>query len=153
MKLEIKHLAPYLAYGLMFQCIDLESEEYEELPLTAIILSDGKQDLIIGNQEVDIDDLFANQHECLFPIIRPLSDLIKEIKIDGIEYESVEHYFEDVYYTQKLHKQVKSIIEDERWVNYCEFILIEFLFENHFDVFGLIAQELAIDINTLNETK
>ena len=136
MKLELKHIAPYLPYGLKFR--------------------NGKEfDVVTGIDNNTVISLFRGHLtnftsiEEIKPILRPLSDLTKEIEVNGIKYESVEHYFEEIYYTQTFHKQVKSIIQDERWINHCEYILVEFLFEHHFDVFGLIPQGLAIDFNTL----
>ena len=136
MKLELKHIAPYLPYGLKFR--------------------NGKEfDVVTGIDNNTVISLFRGHLanftsiEEIKPILRPLSDLTKEIEVNGTKYESVEHYFEEIYYTQTFHKQVKSIIQDERWINHCEYILVEFLFEHHFDVFGLIPQGLAIDFNTL----
>lgn len=137
MKLELKHIAPYLPYGLkcMYGCIMDANNDHVE-----ILNENNIQQVLNGHGTFVIQ-----------PILRPLSDLTKEIEVNGTKYESVEHYFEEIYYTQTLHKQVKSIIQDERWINHCEYILVEFLFAHHFDVFGLIEQGLVIDINTLEK--
>jgi hypothetical protein len=33
----------------------------------------------------------------------------------------------------------------------CPYEILQWFFENHYDVFGLIEENLAIDINTLNK--
>ena len=133
--MELKYILPYLLHGLNFQCIDIESGEYEELPLTAIILTNGRQDLIIGNTEIDIDDLFANEYEAFYPILKPLSDLTKkELYNAGFQCH--------VDYLTHENKGVE-------WTLKAPYNHIEYLFKNHFDVFGLIPKKLAVDINDL----
>jgi hypothetical protein len=74
------------------------------------------------------------------PILRPLSDLSKD--------DFGEYLIEELY-TLDFEKQILSILEDIRWVNQCDYLLIQLLIEKHYDVFGLIEKGLAIDINTL----
>ena len=93
----------------------------------------------------DVDMIIKSQDN---PILRPLSDLVKEIEVNGEKFVPTD-YFEDKYYTLDLHKQCERIIEDENWINQSDYMLIDYLFEWHFDVFGLIDAGLAIDINTL----
>ena len=140
--MELKYIEPYLLHGLNFQCIDIESGEYEELPLTAIILTNGRQDLIIGNSEVDIDDLFANEYEAFYPILRPLSDLKRVIEVNGKKFVPND--------TIKMLDKRYSVAGAEHGfiMSYPQWI-IEKLFEYHFDVFGLIPKKLAVDINDL----
>ena len=107
MKLELKHLAPYLPYGLDM----LYESIFEEKPFNSI---DKLETHNIGM--------------CLVggfkPILRPLSDLTKW----GID---------DLF---KIKDYKEMTYEDVRW-----------MFELHFDVFGLIEKGLAIDINTLEK--
>jgi len=118
-KLELKYLAPYLPYGLMNQ---------------RSFHTPQKIDGIVGNKVYFGDTvLFMNQIE---PILRPLSDLTKEIDPRSRNYFS--------YSTEGLMFKGKNEC-------YTRLSDIEFLFENHFDVFGLIEKGLAIDINTLNK--
>ena len=74
------------------------------------------------------------------PILRPLSDL-KEGDFG--------EYLIEEFYTLDFEKQILRILEDNRWVNQCDYLLIQLLIENHYDVFGLIDKGLAIDINTI----
>lgn len=103
MKLELKHLAPYLPYGLRIQ--------------------DGWGDI----QKLRPIHLEETSPIVLRPILRPLSDL---------EYTKFE--FENDEYV--IDKESSSELCWDEWT---------FLFENHFDVFGLIEKGLAININTL----
>ena len=135
-KLTIEHLAPYLPYKL---CIVDNSRK------KTMNASQGSSGNWISIKKV-ID------WQCK-PILRNLFDLTKEIemngekfisldelkKVDGeyfINFEAGEIYFEDecglsVYEVTRCNK------------------LINKLFEWHFDIFGLINDGLAIDINTL----
>jgi len=144
MKISEKHIAPYLPYGLYFQCIDIESGEYEDLPLTAITLTDGRQDLTIGNIEVDIDDLFANEYEAFYPILRPLSCLL-----DVDFRENFNSRFPHVPFDFNSFSDLASAISNKAFLLDLPFDLMLWLIERHFDIFGLIAENLAVDINNL----
>ena len=126
MKLELKHLAPYLPYGLKNQRAFHKPK-----------VIDG----IVGNKVYFGDTvLFINQIE---PILRPLSDLTKEIKVNGN------------LFTPNHHPLFKIFISaDMDWfIDNCPFFVdygqVQKLLEWHFDIFGLIELGLAIDINTI----
>tara|TARA_R110000772_G_scaffold83493_1_gene176588 strand:- start:9461 stop:9808 length:348 start_codon:yes stop_codon:yes gene_type:complete len=112
MKLELKHLAPYLPYGLVvFIPIWKCERTISQLRQKSIVTKDFANHL-----------LFAD----IKPILRPLSDLTEDILcISWIEH-----------------------IEDKVLDAECPYEVWQILFENHFDVFGLIEKGLAIDINT-----
>ena len=137
MKLELKHLAPYLPYGLK-----------------------GKWGVhifeICGasfNKKISIRVKHYNQTQAygsgVIPILRPLSDLTKEIEINGKKFIPYD--------------KLKTVISKKQWVKICETInepeyikicdmphwWVNLLYTWHFDVFGLIEKGLAIDINTL----
>lgn len=137
MKLELKHLAPYLPYGLNILYWNGLAKEYIEI----------LQVLHYENRHV----LGSEKHK---PILRPLSDLFKlidwnnnnepymighkygieKVKEDGVEFYANEYYAD----------------YDESPKCYIDITLFDWwLFENHFDVFGLIEKGLAIDINTI----
>jgi hypothetical protein len=130
-KLTIKELAPYLPYGLKVQWIREDDNEV----ITSVLTISDYPFLITRNKAK--------------PILRPLSDLTKEIVHNGERVVPVE-WLEDKYYTLGLHKQCEKLAEDSRWVNHSDYLLIMHLLEWHFDIFGLIEQGLAIDINQLN---
>jgi hypothetical protein len=122
MKLELKHLAPYLPYGLK------------------VIDSDGNIDIVTC---IDIEEIDGYK---IKPILRPLSDLQNrdlDLWIDfGVEIDEMNtHYLIDAlvggtFYAKDIH---------------FAFRVREALFKMHFDVFGLIPKGLAIDINTLKK--
>ena len=133
MKLELKHLSPYLPYKLegIFTIYDSIH--------TVTSLS-----LIYINRELE--------YRHFKPILRPLSDLENEIEVNGEKLVPIE-WLEDKYYTLDLHKQCKRLLEEdgENWINQCDYMLVEQLLEWHFDIFCLIENELAININTLKQ--
>jgi hypothetical protein len=128
MKLELKHLAAYLPYGLKF---------------------DGKR-----NGWVNFDGSVKNlcpmdldgRWEVIKPILRPLLDLTRQNVADMIEYSD----FDSVYFNSNPSDLIFINTEDK---TYLSDILknTEFLLKNHFDIYGLIDAGLAIDINTINK--
>jgi len=141
MKLELKHIAPYLPYELKGYV-----EHTEEL--CTLHIRDGK------NLLCSIDS-FINGTYQMKPILRPLSDLTKEIELNGetvvpFEYfknECEDEYFTDTDFEQYLIDSINPNVTNHH-IRYLPFGLIQKLFEWHFDVFRLIEKELAIDINT-----
>ena len=131
MELELKHLAPYLPYGL--KCIDGEL-----IGISNHIGWSGIFKAIHGSNHIPICGIK--------PILRPLSDLTKEIEVNGEKFVPIE-YFEDKYYTLDLHKQCHRLLENEDWIYQTNFMLINYLLKWHFDIFGLIENNLAININ------
>ena len=119
MKLELKHLAPYLPYSL--KCLN------QHLPDTELVV----EELIGVSNHITWSGIFNARHGSnhtpicgVKPILRPLSDL---------NYKPFRNY--DYLVNQKLYSMQEY----------------EFIFSNHFDVFGLIDKGLAIDINTIKE--
>ena len=128
MKLELKHLAPYLSYGLKIHSM------YKVKDSSPIIFE-------MKTDNIDI----VISHDSRKPILRPLSDLVKVIEIDGGMFTPIYHnaFHEDKYNLGEYmngFSHYKSI----------KYGIIERLLEWHFDVFGLIEKGIAIDINTLN---
>jgi hypothetical protein len=136
MKLELKHLAPYLPYKLKAKFMH---------PFVK------HQKIGIINNAYNLDDdvklsidYSDDEHIWMYkPILRPLSDLNKEIKVNGN------------LFTPNHHPLFKIFISaDMDWfIDNCPFFVdygqVQKLLEWHFDVFGLIDAGLAIDINTL----
>ena len=125
-KLELKHLAPYLPYGLK---VCLNNTTY-------------KRSLIGINLESEMVHLTSNEdnetHHFYFnikPILRPLSDLT-EVKDSNVLFAFGainDHFFNRV---------------EKGFISYGQ---MTFLLESHYDIFGLIEKGLAIDINTLDK--
>ena len=147
-KLELKHLSAYLPYQL--KCIYKGDKNVNILGLS---YNEGEKLLIkIGTHEWT--NLFN-----IKPIIRPLSDLTKDIEVNGEKFIPIE-WFEigdddnvavdygngNVKLIGLLKDMSKYNFIDLAYINYG---VVEKLLEWHFDIFGLIKQNLAIDINTL----
>ena len=77
-------------------------------------------------------------HEHVKPILRPLSDLTKEIEHNGVKFVTKDF----------IHYTYPSEMIGLNPATWSYRVLIK-LFELHFDVFNLIPQNLAIDINTI----
>jgi hypothetical protein len=132
MKLELKHLAPYLPYGL--KAID----------------SDGNIDIVTC---IDIEEIDGYE---IKPILRPLSDLDKEITHNGESFVPLNKIFRSYYsdygfdFCAINNFEAWALDEDghptDETMTLNDYLLF---FEWHFDVFGLIDNGLAIDINTL----
>ncbi len=131
-KLELKHLAPYLPYGLKLQFIFKKEK---------IFLLSTYDEYKNGEQTILIAQALNGYYK---PILRPLSDLTKEIEVNGEKFVPIDYYAfkNDINYIiefQNKYSHYKSV----------KYGIMEKLFEWHFDVFGLIEKGLAIDFNTL----
>ena len=142
MKLELKHLAPYLPYKLTVKDTRLtEGNQYRQL-LPWLLTNDPKQEITI-----------------FIPILRPLSDLTIEIEHNGEKFVP----FIEILRDSSFKVDSFDDVEYERWRKHFEcplkqnnlfidssmFCEIQLMISWHFDVFGLIPEGLAIDINTL----
>lgn len=146
MKLELKHLAPYLPYGLkgkykLSDVINLSKGQKDEI-----------REVTLTEDNIKFFRLYCN------PILRPLSDLTKEIEHNGEKFipsEVLLRIYREEWVVDKIQ------INNEYWFSldfYCGIDIIptplwvyEKLFEWHFDVFDLLSKGLAIDINTLKD--
>lgn len=137
-RLRLEHIAPYLPYGLNTQYRlgdvigHLEGYKADE----------------IRDKKLVADNVDFVMHFCK-PILRPLSDLTKQIEINGEVYEpnmelGSEAFDEDFEYFTFSDRKMTP----EDW-SYSD---VSLLFEWHFDVFGLIEKGLAIDFNQLKLT-
>lgn len=123
MKLELKHLVPYLPYELNMYYEEPIANEPSEWVLAAKYI-----DVVIERQNK--------------PILRPLSDLTKEIEVNGKKFIPVD----EILKWCKLYWDENRNISPLRDWRYKD---IQKILEWHFDVFGLIPAGLAIDINAL----
>ena len=152
-RLELKHLAPYLGYAIkMYQ---------EELNSKVCIPWVLKPDAVIS--------VLENQNK---PILRPLSDLVKQIEINGEKFIPAEElikigiqkgYIEDpapsieIDYriVKKPFGKVLKVEKVDKWLIYLSFDepsrakkwIIDKLYEWHFSID--IPEDLYVDINTL----
>lgn len=133
MKLELKHLAPYLPYDLSFY--------YESL--------DGKKQhsWILTSEKLDFALLCQNK-----PILRPISDLLQ--KLDFFEIGDDNNYsIEFDNGNIKLIKNLKSIADNKCYfdIQFLPYVVVQQLIEWHFDVFGLIDKGLAVSIHDVEQ--
>ncbi len=117
MKLELKHLSAYLPYELKYKDIPQGYTEDRTLDTRTFewALNNGK------------------------PILRPMSDLTKEIQLNGEKFIPIEKLspVPNFFNTEFL---IKTPIASS-------YEVVTKLLELHFDIFGLINKGLAIDIN------
>lgn len=132
MKLELKHLAPYLPYGLKWALVEAYPEGTE---VTTHKMSSLSTDLE-GHEEwwnMDGDNyLLTDDYK---PILRPLSDL-KSHELYPLIKDNLGFKYDDLKGGSTYNSS---------------FGIVERLISYHFDVFGLIDKGRAIDINTLNK--
>jgi len=131
MKLELKHIAPYLPYKVKVYnsnayplCGLFEMNHNGGAGMIAIseLLASPKLYKIALRSMYDLEDSSKNY-------LNLLNELGQKVEYKG-------GYFSDGV----------ALFDDPCWLPYVSF---EFLLENHFDVFGLIDHGLAIDINHL----
>jgi len=132
--LELKDLAPYLPYGLKIRNIGANTTRtlIHELPTESAI-----------QRNISVQMLLLTNHVNK-PILRPLTDLTEDGLLSSINRQKFNTHFNStgIYLTRY----------NETAVSLSEFRKIEYyLYENHFDVFGLIDKGLAIDINILSK--
>jgi hypothetical protein len=144
MKLEQKHLAPYLPYGLKIKVIDTNFYKYDVMTLC------DKS----GLSNIGLSDLLDEPQD-FKPILHPLSDLKK-----GFHKDFDEVLFDDNNYVYTDELGIKATPSIELFIgDGCNNTIIfdsvieiyYLLLKHHFDVFRLIQKGLAIDINTLNK--
>lgn len=124
MKLELKHLAPYLPYDVM--CV-APANQYGVKHLFKVM------DIYMMTNIVNYDTSFK-------PMLRPL-DLTQEIEHNGERFVPIERL---TYWFDFTYLDTHSLYIYEYPYN-----VVEKLFEWKFDYFDLIPNNLAIDINTI----
>lgn len=131
MKLEIKHLAPYLEHSL--KCVDLKGEPDSNIFTLESINIHGVVSDNDGNFDIEFKDIK--------PILRPLFDLTKEIEYNGEKFIP--------YHKLGNRPNLLDYRIDEIDFNRLPYDLIQILHSWHFDTQGLIEAGLAIDKNTI----
>lgn len=120
MKLELKHIAPYLPYN--------------------VYVGDGRTPFKLTEHN------FTNVFKYLTTIyLHPLSDLKKEIRHKDVDFIPVEFLIKEGFNVSD--KWIESGFID---IIRSDYEFIQLLLEWHFDIYGLIENGLAVDINTLN---
>jgi hypothetical protein len=150
MKLKLKHLAPYLPYGL--KC-SANNGCFVNHSLSGLINEIAVFDFENGEQDFRLGDFK--------PILKPLSDLTpyENGELDGMGetndlilirlVESTSQHcdaydeWRDSYFDNPIQERILQ----------APYEVFDELTKQHFDVFGLIDAGLAIDINTLSNEK
>lgn len=136
MKLELKHLAPYLPYGLT-----VKNESGYNCKISNIIVE--YSDLVCINEYGEEDTLHISN---IRPILRPLSSMIEKESDELEDIIGCNFYI----YASGNGIEIEDIIIDP-WggqsVLRMETLnrIYEWLFAHHFDVFNLIENDLAIE--------
>lgn len=149
MELQLKYLAPYLPYrlkGLSNRGSIFYLGTYSNMRGTGI-------------EDKEIAHWLNDQMK---PILRPLSDLTKEIEINGEKFVPTEWFeigeepnesFDYGFFNCKIiaDLEITSKYNVTHDINFLPFSVVQKLFEWHFDVFNGIEDGWAIDINSLKE--
>lgn len=139
MKLELKHLAPYLPYGLQGILFDEEREVTEIVTIElvhipdelTIISSDGQWDINLEDFKPLLIPLSEIQNEKYINLFFQKDDFLDEVTNSDNQFESAYDFVNRFKITDN---------------DYCyPYDFFSLLFENHFDVFGLIPTGLAIN--------
>ena len=141
MKIELKHLAPYLPYELqLYGASDIW-----------IMHSLGVEEICVANglhtQTLSFDDCLTDYS----PMLRSMTRLTEEIEHGGKKIIPIDHLLpsiNDNYYTDKIRFQDTVWLKENKdgAVFNLSYKKLEKLFECHFDVFGLIPAGLATEI-------
>ena len=138
-QLELKYLAPYLPYDLRLYWHSESDPVWHEMDMFNI------HNVIQYTRDYPEDKRWK-------PILRPLSDLTKEIEINGEKFVPFEKLGgtlngndgESMYITHLFNCSLGKV--EPKFLPY--WVVVNF-FEWHFDFFGLIPEGLAVDINTI----
>lgn len=134
MKLELKHLAPYLPYSLKVINIleNKKSKIYSKVDGEDFGVDDSPVEMFELNSQWVMDRIYK-------PILRPLSDY-KDINSPAMNNLGAD-----------ISTQIELVVfaNQEKSLASVSYQLYEEMCRAHIDVFGLIEKGLAIDINTL----
>lgn len=158
MKLELKHIAPYLPYDLrifhsafMFRNNWNENEIGTMAGITDVIslkLDEITFDIVMKRDKDSYKLHDSRGHFKL--ILRPISDLTKEIEHNGEKFVPIEKV------DKGGNMELLECLNDDEFefpkdLDLFPYWMIVSLLEWHFDIYGLIENGLAIDINTLEK--
>ena len=160
-KLTIEKILPYAAYGLNGWVTDLKGYE------TPIIFKEQKLESICLVDKIltftDATDVYLEEPiETIFkPILRPLSDLKNNKLIESwftaegaiqlTEYISKPGELTITATYKMMGEPFTNFIINRNSIDLTDFWIVQKLLENHFDIFNLIPDGLAIDINTISQ--
>lgn len=142
MKLEITHVTPYLPFDLKLS-VHLVGDEY----WTEILRGINRNTLLIGGNRIDVLP-FTLPDLRIKPILKPLSDfndVFTDLFDDDLDVRTFtnedflgEHGFGSMQELQEMK------------IEWYPVGLFNLLVKHHFDVFGLIEKDLAVNMNKLS---
>jgi len=146
MKLELKHLAGYLPYKLPIKIRQEEQISREQWKWF-------EYDNFLNGAFIE------RELKNITPILRPLSDLIKEIEVNGEKFVPIDvlnktfRSNSNDLVPYSYNGKIEMDIETENYSQTVDlmdgFYITQKLLEWHFDIYNLIENNLAIDKNTL----
>lgn len=140
MELTLKHLAPYLPYKLKF--LDLKCEPHDNIS----VLESLNIYKMLSDNNGNCDILFKE----IKPILRPLSEFG-----DSDDLRKVHEFIGLGNWCDMYDNYFNAWFDDAcgiyTLVLQCPYEVLQYFLKNHYDIFGLIENKLAIDINTLNK--
>jgi len=159
MKLEKKHIYAYLEHDVKVNYFDtligmaggyIEGQMFNPLQ----VFYNGQDNENI--KAVMSSDIFLTLEDVKL-ILRPLSDLTKEIEVNGENVNPSEILISKNFgFSEKsgcIEEYLDAFTLHYKDYNEYPYWLIQFLCKYHFDFMGLIPAGLAVDINTFNKPK
>ncbi|MVW92441.1 hypothetical protein FCL53_10740 [Elizabethkingia meningoseptica] len=145
-KLKLNDIAPYLPHKMSVQILNHRND------YTGIEFSEVNGYYFIG-ESLHITYNGGNTGKSISefkPIIRPMSDLTKEITHNGETFVPSDILFGGLRPIEAKERHIQDLIKHPMLMPYC---YVQKFFEWHFDVFGLIERGLAINLNEVDNGK
>lgn len=136
-QLDIKHIAPYLPYELKV------FNEYSDKVETLVSCSDVYVTLFGLHKTVSSQ----YSYDEIKPLLHPLSMLTSEIEHNGERFVPSDRTIVGMQFGR--FERGIGIVQNRLNTNTIYYKDMEYLISLHFDVFNLIPQNLAININTI----
>ena len=134
--IKLEEIVGYLPYGLKIEC----HSEYE-IKKEGSYISE-----MVEISKTGVTDNYGNNWNLeIKPILRPLSDLTKEIEVNG------EKFVPTTEYSYLRFEEISTFKSGCNALQFIQVRELNLLYEMHFDIHNLIERGLAIDINTLEK--
>jgi hypothetical protein len=157
--MKLHEICGYLPFGLQCHAMGeyIEGTEYNDISSPKLFTATGMFKDSNGAQYIEAY-YESDQYEIFFetdffPILRPLSEIVREIEHNGEKFVPIDK-IEDIYpeYIREDFDMaewiIDSIVGNEN-ANGLPHGIVQKLIEYHFDIFNFIESGQAIDINTL----
>lgn len=164
-QLTLEHLALYLPYKLKVRWEYEIGTEFEDTAIWILHPTKDALDSLRDNEHISLYNLLTEVETVYKPILRPLSDLTKEIEVNSEKFVPIDVIKDEFLECDTLiygdagygwiglyndNTLIPFYMEcDMEIMPEIHYGIVTFLAKWHFDIFGLISKGLAIDINTL----